>query len=111
MIKHWRISVAIFVGLLSVFSLYRYFSYQREFREAMLLQMEQEYNALKIDYDYYSCLDGARVVYEQLWQGHCKDKGLNGYCNLPAELQENIRSSYERNKDSCYQDQEDAKKI
>lgn len=66
---------------------------------------DEEYNSLKQEFDYYKCLDTARMGYELLWKEHCKDMQLSGYCNLPALLQENMRNAYyEPAKNKCYKE-------
>ena len=90
--------LAIIVVVLSL--VYYYITY---IPNTKLKQLNAEqYNTLRVDYDYYLCLDNARLFYESMWKGHCIDAGLLGYCTLSAELRDNTRNHYEKQKDLCY---------
>src|SRR3989338_4299361 len=83
--------VSVLVVLTAVFGFlyFKNFSYNQLKAE----YQAKEYNAMKNDLDYYMCLDNARVFYEDLWQEHCKDRGQVGYCDLPLDLNNNMRWS------------------
>lgn len=70
--------------------------------KAVLRDNYERTTRLKIEHDYYQCLDSARLFYELTWKGHCSDQGKEEYCNFEDDLQENMRFFYQREKVECF---------
>ncbi len=75
------------------------------------LQNYETTTRLRIDYEYYECLDSARLFYELQWKGHCSDQGKAEYCNFDDDLQENMRFFYKRGKVDCFSARSEQEKL